>query len=366
MRRAARVVLLAGSCAFLASPVAAQDRVDRLVTIQARSAPDGLPLGHAVIAVPELGIERFTGERGAVIVAARPGPLRVSVKRLGFEPKDTVLQVSDAPTQVIAVTLTRLTIQLDSVRVEAWPACTEPGPPSADAGSGADAAHVLEQLRQNAERFDLLRRSFPFIYSTERVFTYRLGEAPEVTQAVDTMLLSGDPPWRYRPGTLLASSRAGLILNRRTYTMRLPTLSDFASRAFVETHCFHLAGIEEKAGQRLLRMDIVAAERLRSSDVNVTVWLDTADFRLRFAAMELTRIPSQIRGLTRMTSEVTYLELIPFVPVMFFTVGENLERGSAGEERRLLERQQVLDVRYLGPRPDSTGTDTTATRRPGR
>jgi hypothetical protein len=364
VRGAALASLIAAAGAVLAPAVAAQERVDRLVTIQARSAPDGPPLSHAVIAVPALGIERFSGERGAVIVAARPGPMRVTVKRLGYEPKDTVLQVTEAPTQVVSIALTRLLLVLDEVRVAAWPACTEPGAPSPDTAPGAGAARVLEQLRQNAERFDLLRRTYPFIYSAERMFTYRLGEAPEVTQLVDTMLLSGDPPWAYRPGTLLASSRAGLILNRRTYTMRLPTLSDFASRAFVETHCFHLAGVEEKAGQRLLRMDIVASERLRSSDVNVTVWLDTADFRLRFAAMELTRIPSQIRGLTRMTSEVTYLELIPFVPVMFFTVGENLERGSAGEERRLLERQQVLDVRYLGPRPDSAGVDAAATRPP--
>jgi hypothetical protein len=144
--------------------------------------------------------------------------------------------------------------------------------------------------------------------------------------------------------------------------MQLPSLRDFASSAFIDNHCFHVAGIEEKAGQRQLRMDIVAAERLRDPDVNGAVWLDTTDYRIRFASLVLTMIPRQLRHLATVTSEITFLELIPFVPVMYVTQGENIEKGNGTVRLRYLERQQVLDVRYLGPRPDESRPDPTATR----
>lgn len=360
MRRAALAPLLAAAWGLLAPVVGAQVRQ---VIVQARSAVDGSALGYAVVAVPALGIERLTGASGAVVVAAPPGALRISVKRLGFEPRDTVVTITEAVGQRIDVALRRLSLRLGEVRVEAWPACTAPGVP--DRTAQPEAFHVVEQLRQNAERNELLLRAYPFVYLSERMLSYRDGDAPEeVTERVDTLLLAGDPLWRYAPGNLIERRSAGLILSRASYAMRLPSLRDLASPAFLANHCFHVAGIEEKAGQRLLRMDIVAADRLREPDVNVAVWLETADFRIRFSSMVLTRIPRQLGHLRQVTSEVTYLDLLPYVPVMYFTLGENAERGDAATARRWIERQQVLDVRYLGPRPDSTGADTAATRPP--
>lgn len=360
MRGSRRVALLIAAASALAASAAAAQA--RQVTIQVQAAGDRSILGHSVIAIPALDFERFTGPSGSLVVAAPSGALAVSVKRLGFVPKDTLLEVGDAPTQRFVVALDRLSVRLGEVRVDAWPPCLEPGIPHEIRQREAWA--VVGQLRQNAERFDLLVKTYPFIYTAERTFSWRAGDGPEITQLVDTILLPGDPAWRYRPGTLVRAQGRGLIFSSRSYTMVLPTLRDFASRAFLDNHCFHLAGVEEKAGQRLLRMDIVAAERLKDPDVNVAVWLDTTEFRIRFATLELTKYPAQLKDLARTRSEITYLELLPFVPVMYVTTGENLEKGAAATARRLLERQQVLDVRYLGAHPDSSRPDAATTRPP--
>lgn len=359
MRRVAATLLLVASL-----PLAARAQEVRQVRVAVVAFGTGEAVGFSVVAAPALGIERFAGASGVVVVAAPPGELRLSVKRLGFVPKDTLIVVSGEPGQSVVIALERLVLRLNEVRVEAWPPCAEPGIPRQD--RDPQGWTVVEQLRQNAERFDLLVRTYPFLYTAERTVSARTGLEVETVESVDTILVAGDPPWEYRPGAVLRRQSRGLIFSSATYAMRLPTLRHFASRAFLDNHCFHVAGIEDKAGQRLLRMDIVASQRLRDADVNVAVWLDTADFRLRFATLALTRIPNQMRHLERLTTEITYLELLPYVPVMYVTVAENVERGDPLVARRWYERQQVLDVRYLGAHPDSARPDEGATRPPPR
>jgi hypothetical protein len=359
---AVRVVCLA-STAPRALAAQEGDSRPRPVTIEVVSSPNGAPLGYAVVGIAALGIERFTGENGAVSLLLNPGQVRVSAKRLGFLPKDTIITIGDAPLQRVRISLVRLTYSLRTVRVDAKRECAVPGTPRADVDPVS--RDVLEQLKQNAERFDLLLKTYPFVYTLERTLSETQGVGgAEINSKVDTMLLSGLPRWSYKPGTLLY--RSGRSFRSNEYSMRLPSLRDFASPAFIDNHCFRVVGVEEKAGQRLLRMDIVAAARLRDPDVDATVWLDTTDFRIRFATLELTRLRQVGRELERVTSEITYLELLPYVPVMYHTFATNFERAEAAIAWRWLERQQVLDVQYLGAHPDSTRRDSTATRPPDR
>jgi hypothetical protein len=221
---------------------------------------------------------------------------------------------------------------------------------------------VLEQLAQNADRNGLMLKTYPFTYTVERTLSEAMPGKPDIVTSVDTLLYPGEPAWTYRPGTVMQGSRGAF--RSRNYAMRLPSLRDFASREFIAAHCFHVAGVEEKAGQRLLRLDAVASERLREIDVNVAIWLDTAEYRIRFAKLTLTRIPDGWRHLARLTTEITYLELIPFVPVMYLTDAENLERAAPDKARRWLERHQILDVGFLGARPDDPRPDSAAVRPP--
>lgn len=348
MRRSVALALM--GCAFTAN--AGAQAAPRNLLVRVQTAMEGAPLGYSVVALPTLGIERFTGANGAVaIVVPGAGPQRLVVKRLGFTPKDTVIVVSDALSQVVTVRLERVSFRLDAVRVVAWPPCRRPGLRDAT----REVRGIIDQLRQNAERYRLLTRSYPFLYVMQREFGHRETDGSYVAESRSVVPVSATPGWIYRPGTLVAREPT-----TTDWIMRIPSIGDLAEQAFVDNHCFHVAGLEEKDGARLLRIDIVAAARLRSVDANVVVWLDPTDFQLRHATYTLSKAPPQVRGLLRSTASARYRELLPFVPVLELLVAENtVQQGRARTATRvLIERQTLQSVRYTGARPDSLGADS--------
>lgn len=348
MRRGVAVAL--ALCAFTSRADA--QAVPRNLLVRVQTAIEGAPLGYSVVALPALGIERFTGANGAVAVAVpTAGPQRLVVKRLGFTPKDTVIMVGDAPSQVVTVRLARVSFRLDPVRVVGWPPCRRPGLRDAT----REVRGIVDQLRQNAERYRLLTRTYPFLYYMEREFGRREMDGSYVAESRSVVPVSATPGWTYRPGTLVAREPG-----TTEWLMRIPSIGDLAEQSFVDNHCFHVAGLEEKSGAQLLRIDIVAATRLRGVDVNVAVWLDPTDFQLRHATYTLTKAPPQVRGLLYSSSTARYRELLPFVPVLELLVAENtVQQGRARTETRvLIERQTLQSVQYTGARPDSLVRDS--------
>ena len=309
----------------------------------------GAPLGYSVVSLPEQGVERFTDPDGAVVLpVARAGRVRLVAKRLGFVPRDTTIEITDAPGQRVVIALTRVSFELEAVEVVAWPPCRRPGIPRR--GGHAQLRGIVDQLRQNAERFRLLTTTYPFSYTSERELSRRVLNGAEVIESVDTILVAGAPDWRYEPGRIVSRDLTGAA---RGWMMHIPILSDLAEDRFIENHCYHVAGLEDKESNRLLRLDIVAAQRLRGPDVNVTVWLDPVGFQLRFATFTLSRIPPQFRDLMHLVSRVTYVEVAPFIPVMQETLSENLMRtGAAGlEATAFMERQRIVQLTFHGARP---------------
>jgi hypothetical protein len=350
MRRAGRggraialaILVLAGATPGLGAQT-------RPVTVVVVSAVGEQPLGYSIVSTMSPPMERLTGPDGRVTLRLPIGDVRLTVKRLGFEPSELTYMVTRSSPQVVRVTLHRFAAQFDTVRVTAWPACEGPGAPSA-AVDGV-ARRVVEQLHQNADRYRVLEQQYPFVYRLERAFS-RLADGVEVPEAADTTILASEVAWRYRPGTLVKEERRYLLSRQVDRTMRIPTLRDLRERAFVDTHCWHVAGIEDKGGQRLLRVDIVAADSISTPDVNIAAWVDTADFRLRAASISLSRMPSEMPTLVRFTTEIFFVELIPFVPVMFATTATSVHRDDEATERTFIERQQMLDVRFtLAPPP---------------
>lgn len=352
----ARALLLAlVLAAGRALPARAQEAAPIRVLVRVLTAGERMPLGYSVVEVPALGIERLTGAGGTTSLAfAAAGPQRFRVKRLGYLPKDTTVTLTDAPSQVLEVVLARASFRLDAVRVVGWPPCRRPGLREAD----AQVRGVVEQLRQNAERYRLLTRAYPFFYTMEREFGARATDGSYIADSRSVTAVSGAPDWTYRPGTLIA--RTGGAGMPAEWVMRIPSIRDLAEDAFIDNHCFHVAGLEEHEGARLLRVDIIAAERLRGVDVNVVAWLDPRDFQLRHATFTLTKPPPQVRGLLYSTTKATYREVLPFVPVLQELLAENtVQQGRARTETRvLIERQRIQALRYTGARPDSLLADT--------
>ncbi len=357
------LVLIAALMGALA-PVQAQSAtaLPRQLTVRVVTTPEGIPLGYAVVAATALGIERFTNASGVVAIPIpEPGRVTLRVKRLGFTPKDTTVTVTDEASQSVVVALKRVEVKLEAVTVVAWPPCKRPGVPRR--GGDARVRAVVEQLRENAERYRLLIKTYPFNYASLREFGSRELDGAEQFESADTIIVTGRPAWSYRPGTLIAREP---VREQRADTrplsewvMRIPSLSDLADDRFIENHCFHVAGLEDKEGARLLRIDIVAAERLKSSDVNVVAWLDPKDFQLRYATFSLSKIPPQFDGLLHSTSRVSYVELLPFVPVMQLMTAENLVQYERPERRTrtFIERQRILTLAFLGERPEGVPLD---------
>jgi len=358
MRRLLTGLLLVACTARGSSAQSLPAGTPRNLLVRVQTAAEDAPLGYAVVALPAIAIERFTGASGAVVLLVPgAGPLRLIVKRLGFTPKDTIVMVGGAPSQVVTIQLARVSFRLQEVRIVGWPECTRPGMREAD----AEVRGIVDQLRQNAERYRLLTRTYPFTYLMERENGSRASDGSYIAEQRTTMMVSGTPSWNYRPGTLVA--REG-----REWVMRIPSIGDLAEDAFVDNHCFHVAGLELKEDVRLLRIDIVAAQRLRGVDVNVVVWLDPTEYRLRHATFTLTRPPPQVRGLLHSTSSARYLELIPFVPVLELLTAENTAQigRTSTETLVFVERQQNKGVVYTGARPDSLARDSLPAARPPR
>lgn len=347
-----------------ATPAVAQvaTALPRQLTVRVVTTPEGIPLGYAVVAAAALGVERFTNANGVVAIPIpAPGQVALRVKRLGFTPKDTTVTVTDAAAQSVVVSLRRVEVKLEAVTVVAWPPCKRPGVPRR--GGDARVRTVVEQIRQNAERYRLLTRTYPFNYASLREMGQRDVDGTETIESTDTIVVTGQPIWSYRPGTLIAREAVPL-LRRETrsaseWVMRIPSLSDLTEQVFIDNHCFHVAGLEEKEGQQLLRIDIVAAERLKSADVNVVAWLDPTDFQLRYATFSLSKIPQELRGLLHSMNRVTYVELLPFVSVMRLMTAENLVQYETPRRstRTFIERQRILTLTFLGERPEGATID---------
>lgn len=357
--------MLVAAVLCVGAPLRAQDvTTPRQLTVRVVTAPEGIAVGYAVVAAAALGIERFTNASGIVAIPIpAPGRVALRIKRLGFVPKDTMVLVTDAGSQSVVVALKRVEVKLEAVTVVAWPPCKRPGVPRR--GGDARVRTVVEQIRQNAERYRLLIKTYPFNYASLREMGQRGLDGSEEIESSDTIVVTGQPSWTYRPGTLIAREDVRLLRretrNASEWVMRIPSIGDLAEQVFIDNHCFHVAGLEEKEGQRLLRIDIIAAERLKTADVNVVAWLDPQDFQLRYATFALSQIPPQFRGLLHSINRVSYVELLPFVPVMNLMTAENLVQLENPERRTqtFIERQRILTLSFLGARPEEIPGDST-------
>lgn len=341
------LALAVGALIAIARPLASQQQV----VVRVVTDPERAPLGYAVVSAPDLGIERFVGPSGVVALAVPlPGAVLLRVKRLGFVSRDTVVTVVAGTPLQVTVALGRFTYRLPAVRVVEIPPCRRPG---LRADTDPAVRGVVEQLRQNAERYRLLAESYPFVYRSERVFRRQVAEGTPQLERQDTVVVDGSPTaWRYRPGNLISRAMPADRAGGR-WVMHLPQLSDLADDSFIDAHCFHVMGEEEKEGVSLLRLEVKVAERIGGADVDLTAWLDPRDFQLRYATFRLQNFSSRFPTLVGVESAVAYTEVAPFIPVMYETKARNVDgRGRAAARRTIFyEDQRILELTFLRDRP---------------
>jgi hypothetical protein len=320
------------------------------------STSEGRGVAHAVIALPSLGIERFTNVTGAFHLSGLPdGNVRIQVRRLGYAPLELTVAVVADSTVTIEIPLERIAISLSSIRVTAMPPCKDPGPP--DPHSDSTFATLFSQVALNARQYRLLAERYPFTYVMVARHVY--GDSTTFVAAgdPDTMRIAALTDWRYAPGRIAAPqySRA----RGRHIFVHLLTLVDLADQAFIENHCFHHAGIVATEAFTAYRIDFAPASRIRTPDFSGEIYIDTTSYQVRRTIFRLEPLAG-MRGLTSMSVTTDFVEVMPGIPIVANVVSEQTfdTRRRGIRYPRAVESQWLVEVKFLGRRPDDPVGDS--------
>ena len=310
-----RALIASANLAILASATGAQvatrsDSTGSIVgVVVARETGASLPYG--VVALPALGRERFTTERGEFVLSGVPaGSVRLVVRHIGYSPAIITVRVQAGRPDTVRVTLAKIAVELNRVVVEGLGRCTAPGPPNA-AADPAFAA-IFAQLRENADRYRLLADSYPFAYAMERISTIHYVSGETIIVAIDTARIGTGVRWRYVPGTLVGEESGPFS---RQVLFYIPTLLQFAERTFLENHCFGSAGADIVDGHPVVRIDFSAAVRIKRPDVSGSMYLDRETFQIRRSTLRLTRIPDETPQISAVEVVTDFREIVPSIPV---------------------------------------------------
>jgi hypothetical protein len=345
--RTGRLLRQTVALAFAATPAWSQSpaRRDSTGTVVGVVVTQGaeFPLPYSVVSALDLGRERFSNDRGVFALTDLPaGPVRLRIRHLGYTPADLTVNVRAGLSDTVRVTLTHIVVRLSTFQVRAYPECKNPGVPAPSSDSAF--ATVFDQLRQNAEQYRLLTEAYPFNYGMTRTLSHTLVNGTSRPDGVDTVFVGGADQWTYKPGGVLSRSspsRAG----RAVLTLNIPTIVHFADHVFLDNHCFHNAGLEAVGKAELLRVDFVAAARIREPDVNGSIYLDPTTFQVKRSVLHLSRLPRGVSGLLETEATTDFAEAFPSIPVIVGISSVNrleadpkrpLATATTNEEQRLI------------------------------
>jgi hypothetical protein len=348
IRVAAAALLCASSNVLFAQlPTATTGSVVGFVTI--REA--GGPLPYSVVSITALARDQFTDDRGVFRLAGLPpGRLRLRVRHVGYVPANVEVVVREGAVDTLRVALTHIAVRLTAMHVDAYPECVHPGPPLA---TDTTFSAIFGQLKQNAEQFRLLTTQYPFVRVIERTTATLYGTDDLRRDVVDTISLSSNAQWEYRPGTIVARER-DFMRSDGPVMMRIPSLANFADTLFIANHCFYNGGVETVDGVDLVRIDFTAASALEAPDVDGSMFLDPTTFQIRRSFLHLSRQPKAVPDVLGTEATTIFAELFPSVPVVATVNSVNrlrVRRTRSGAATQTRETQQLIAVAFTGRKP---------------
>ncbi len=305
------------------------------------------PISFSTVRLQPVGRDRFTDQAGKfAYYAVAPGKYQLHVRQVGYLPEDTTIIVTPNTPIVLSLRMTRIATALDEVKVSAPPRlCIVPDEFLAVADS--ELTLVLGEAKKNAEREQLLRRTYPFEYKFAQAHdTYDLTTKQHTLQ-YDTVTFRSDDTWRYRRGKVVSNDRSKLFGDIRL--MRLPTLSDLADRSFLTNHCFKYAGVVTQDGVRAHRIDFSPDSTLIAPDVEGSIFMDSATYKIRRADFRLTRGGTVKPPILGMTVTTSYREILPNV-ALFDVIRSAQPLGiivPGGNPTESQETQRLLSFRFL-------------------
>jgi hypothetical protein len=317
------------------------------------AAEGGVPLGYGMASIPVRGVERLANERGEFVFAnIAAGTVELLVRRIGYTPARITTTVRPGAVDTVRVTLARLAVQLTAVHVSANRVCTHPGAP--DPTVDPAFAAIFDQLEQNADAYRLLATTYPFTYDIERRSTIRYVGGDEIVQRLDTERLGTGMKWHYKPGEVVVADASPV---NRQVIFNLPALIHFAEPAFLANHCFYSGGRETIAGSPALRVDFLAASRIKTPDVDGSMYIDPVTYQIRRSVLRLTRIPEETPQISSVTVTTDFRTVVASISIA--NVISSTHQLFADTTRPVLpfavyETQRLLRVTFLNgapPRP---------------
>lgn len=358
------IAILLGTAMLTPAVCPAQGTGTLSVSVTAQQT--AVPLSYAVIALPDRSIERFTDAAGrATIIALPAGGYAITVRRIGFAPYVGRVVIEAGVVTTATIALAQIPVQLTGMVVRPREACTTPGMP--DRARDPAVYDIVELLRANADQFRLLTRQYPFRYATQRVFG-AYADSTVYVHTVDTLVAESRSFGEYRPGRVVReqSARGGGVET----TMTIPILSDIAAPSFIANHCFHFGGVINADGETWVRLEVRAADKLRSPDVHGTFFLDSATAQLRRMELEMSRpdrLPRRLQGIRTVGVTTTFREITPGLSMVDRVCAINWQKRSPFRDAgHPVELQQLSAYRFEVPPADAptAGDYATPTWRP--
>lgn len=306
------------------------------------SAESGQPLGYTIVTLYPHRDKQFTDARGTFAFAAtRAGTYLLSIRQIGYAPLDTQIVTRHDSSTTVHVTLRRLAIELPPVTVAALP-CMNPGPPDS---SDAALLAVFEQLQENARRYELLAKSYPFQYTLELTdrAVYQRGDTgkPEVQKL--RFSSSDDRP--YQVGRVVEPAWGPWGNPANVLVIHSADLQVLGDANFINNHCFRLAGADTIGGDALLRIDFEPAKRIGTADMAGSAYLDPVTYELRYTSTFLTRPErSELTEVRSMTFLTRFRNIAPGVPLQDSLMAITTYRY--GGKRAKVNTQRTLDIRF--------------------
>ncbi len=360
MKSSFLLLLVATSAGALGAQVTAPEQSAATspgaVTVQGEVVAEGTmtPIPYTTVRLLPIGRERFADRAGAfVYYSINPGEYKLQLRMVGYIPVDTTIVVRANVPVVVTMTMKRIATALEAVEVKAPPRrCLFPD----EMGYVEDPelATILDEARKNAQREQLLRRTYPFEYKLAQ--SHNTYDVVSKTSAMmyDTVLYRSDDAWRYRKGKVVSDDRNRIFGDVRL--MRLPTVADLADRHFLAAHCFKYAGIVDEGGKPAHRIDFSPDSTLVAPDVEGSIFLDSATYLIKRAQFKLTRGGSVKPAILGMEVTTTYKEILP--NVLLFDEIRSVQPLANGPGkipvREFRETQKLLTYRFLYSGPPGT------------
>jgi hypothetical protein len=307
----------------------------------------GFPIPFSTVRIQPLGREKFADRQGSFIYyQIPPGAYHVIARMLGYLPVDTTIVVQPSQPVVLTITMVRVPTALEQVQVKAPPRrCIFPD----EMGfvDDVELGVVLNEAKKNAQREQLLRKTYPFEYRlAQSHYTYDVVDSSSAIQ-YDTVLYRSDDSWRYRKGKVVSDDRNRLFGDVRL--MRLPTMSDLADRQFLSAHCFKYAGVVEDEGRPAHRIDFSPDSTLVAPDVEGSIYIDSATYLIRRAQFRLTRGGTVKPAILGLEVTTTYREILPDVAIsdVITSVQPLATKNGKGHRLEFREVQELLTYRFL-------------------